>query len=115
MSKFKEYLVELFDKSWSTENDDKNTEYYRKNIHPHYPDHKITNIHVYKLEGNNGHLVSFHRDGILEAHHSNGAGESGVMNPSTKPNPRFYSTTIHHLETNGINKGRAVNICTAND
>lgn len=114
MKSFKELLYELFDKPWSKEVDFQASEFYKNDAPKHYVGYKITNVKAHKLEGDNGHLLSFHRDGVLEAHHIHKSGVSGKMLSTGKNNPRFVSTMIHHLKTEGLDKGRPVRVSTTN-
>lgn len=110
-------LNEVFDKPWSYEKDEDMTNRIKKYYsRPEWSNHTINNIAAHKLEGNNGHLISIKRDGLLEVHHLDKDENSGVLHKdSTNSNPRFYGTMIHHLKTYGLDKGRPVRVSTAAD
>ena len=108
-------ISEMFDKPWSLEKDHDMTEFHKKDAPEVYKGYKITNVNTHKIEGHRGHLLSFQRDGILEAHHIPPGGEVGIEHGGNVPNPRFYSTMIHHLKTNGLDKGRSVRVCTTDE
>lgn len=105
-------ILEMFDKPWSHSPDDDMTRHVTTHIFKNkHKDETFTNIKAHRLEGKNGHLISYVRNGALEAHHVDRDFESGELHSGTeKPNPRFYSTMIHHLKTHALDKGRAARI-----
>lgn len=111
MKSFKEILNEIFDKPWSMRFDKHMTEHVKHHIENHKNvDEHIGNIQVHKLEGLNGHLISYTRNHILEAHHISLDGDTGKISHVRDVNPRFISTMIHHLKVNGLDKGRSVRV-----
>src|SRR3990170_6444464 len=103
MTTLKDLLLEIFDKPWSMSHDDEMTERAKNHIQSKRDSNEeFSNIRAHKLEGDNGHLISFVRNGKLEAHHIDKNEESGEMTShSDKPNPRFVSTMMHHLKEHG--------------
>lgn len=106
--KFKEYLVELFDKPWSAER--------VKDISDQLNSAKAdgkTNHHFYKLEGENGFLHTFKKDGYTEIHHIAANGMTGIISDISSgksgANPRFYSTMINHAKQH-LEKGHGIKI-----
>lgn len=113
MISFGLFLFELFDKPWNKEYDSDLTNFYKQDIHKHYEGYHISNVIAHKLEGNNGYLLSFQRNGVLEAHHISKEFESGrMLGNHKKCNPRFYSTMINHLKVEGLDKGREIRVTT---
>lgn len=118
MKSFKDFLLEMFDKPWHYEKDVVLSDRYKKQMHkdPTWNGHSITNVNVHKIEGDNGYLTSYVRNGLLEVHHNDVDGESGKLHKNTeKPNPKFYSTIIHHYKKYGLNKGRQVRVSAEKD
>lgn len=111
MKTVSQLLTELFDKPYHMEKDDAMTELAKQNVHGNFHDtDKITSVNAHKLEGDNGHLVSFMRNGSFEAHHIDKNMKSGELTNHKNVNPRFVSTMIHHLKTHGLDKGRSVRV-----
>jgi hypothetical protein len=53
---------------------------------------------------------------MLEAHHLDKDQHAGhPIHISDKPNPRFYSTMISHMQKHGLDKGRAVRVVSHKD
>lgn len=107
MKSFKEYLAELFDKPW-TKTKDHNLTSKIKELHKRgeiFKGDQVHNIKAFKLEGDNGHMLSYGRNGALEVHHHDKDGVSGEMhNEAKKANPRFVATMKQHLEEKGLNR-----------
>lgn len=115
----KDLLNEVFDKPWSMTEDPIMKHdmiyHYSKIAHDH-PEEKISAVKAYRLEGNNGHLVSIVRNGMTEIHHIDKNDESGIIHDdNVKPNPRFYSTMIHHIKTKILDRSHAVRLVTPKD
>lgn len=105
-------ILEVFDKPWEYSRDEEMT----RDVNTHIlknktKDETFTNVAAHKLEGENGHLISYVRNGILEVHHLDKNLESGELHRNKHmPNPRFYSTMIHHLKKYALDKGRSARI-----
>lgn len=119
MKSFKEYLTEVFDHPWTKEYDHDMTTKLKDHIAANKEPHEeFNNIKAHKLEGDNGHLMSYHRNGALEVHHMDkdfNSGDKEKTEKDTKPNPRFYSTMIHHMKEHGLDKGKPVRVVSPKD
>lgn len=116
MKSFIEFLVEVFDKPWTKEHDPEMTKRVVDSIAAKKePNDTYANVKAHKLEGDNGHLISFVRNGALEAHHIDKNESSHGITGKSKPNPRFYSTMIEHLKTQALDKGRSARITSLRD
>ena len=76
----------------------------------------FSNIKAHKLEGDNGHLMSYVRNGALEVHHMDKNNSAGELTSTTdRPNPRFYSTMLHHIKSEALDKGRSARVLSPKD
>jgi hypothetical protein len=101
MNTFKEYLFELFDKPWKMEHDPDMEEMVRHHFNNDeaYKDHKFGAVKVFKLEGDNGHLIHAIRKGYHELHHIASDNSSGDAPPKlSSPNPKFIGTALHYAK-----------------
>jgi hypothetical protein len=116
MISFKEFINEVFDNPWDKEHDEHMTNEMQHFLSNHKEPHEsFNNVKAHKLEGDNGHLISYTRNGVLEVHHLDKDQNSGEIQNGNKPNPRFYSTMIEHLKTHGLDKGRPVKVVSTKD
>ncbi len=115
--KLKNLIYEIFDNPYSTEPADKvTTDAVLNTIAKHKnDDENIGNVKVHKLEGNNGHLITYTRNKSFEIHHINANNESGEMIHIKDTNPRFISTILHHIKTNALDKDRSAKIVSPKD
>lgn len=113
MHSFKEFLLEIFDKPWKSEYNKEASEKLRELK----KDSGETGHKIHQLEGNNGHVLTYKKNGFTEIHHIANSGMSGIisnMHSDKEPeesgaNPRFYSTMIHHAKEH-LEKGHGVMI-----
>lgn len=119
--KVKDFLNEVFDNPWKHEIDHHETEYaksYMNSVKARNPHEDIIMVRAHKLEGDNGHLISYIRNGAYEVHHLNVNHESGFISQDAshrKPNPRFYSTMIDMIKKNALDKSKKARITTDSD
>ena len=115
---FSDFILEMFDKPWKMIYDNDKTDQAKEILKTSdiHKDDSISYVRVHKLEGNNGHTISYYRNGALEIHHHDNSGASGKMHERPmRPNPRFISTMKHHLETEGLQKGHSVRMLASDD
>jgi hypothetical protein len=115
MITFREFLLELFDKPYKATFDVHNTALVKQQVRDNKLPIETEDLRVHTLEGDNGNLISYHRDGALEVHHSDSNDISGVLHKANKPNPRFIATMIEHLKHRGLDRGHKVRIVANND
>ena len=117
MLSFKNFLVELFDKPWNKKFDQHTTNLIKQHLatHPLYKNKSFVNVQAHKLEGNNGHLVSYIHKGMLEVHHLDVDGDSGTVKNHKKINPRFISTFFQHAHEHALSKGKPVRLSMTDD
>ncbi len=111
MKSFREYLIELFDKPLSVTHDEKLTKYLRDTKEHHFlPEDEVHAINAHKLDGNHGHLISFHRNGYFEVHHQDENGNSGKMTGKKhKVSLHWVGAAIKMYKTK-LDKGAGVKI-----
>lgn len=115
--RFKEYLAEIFDTKWKHEVDPDMTEKVKNHYatHPSYKGQKYTNVTAHKLEGDNGHMISCLRNGMLEVHHMDKDLDSGEIKNHHKMNTKFVSTMMDHMKTHALDKARPARISATKD